>query len=177
MSTFRRNVPNRADFGKVYADVARNAPLPPRRERLTMASESSLFDRLFMPVVSCASLSFCVFAVITSLNDPEYYSQKLISSLLKADVDPIRTGTTSLSNTDPDSLPVPSIQRGQPLTPGDYQIVMVFEGEAILATNDELMRVKVGSVLPGLGEVRQIVADGAGGTIGAEYATLKSAPN
>lgn len=130
-----------------------------------------------MGAMCCASLSFLAFALMTSIEDPDYFSNRLISSLRRADdLDPINTGTVGPAELRTrTSLPVAEIARAQPLKPNDYQIVMVFEDEAVLATNDELMRVKVGSVLPGLGMVKEIVPSPAGGgMVSTEHATLKA---
>jgi hypothetical protein len=167
---------SKPDFGTVLEAVEADAPTAIRRERLRASSSMSLGESLFMGALCAASVSFCVFAVAVSVNDPDYFSRRLIASFQKADVDPITTGTVVAKDAG-STLPAPVIERSKALTPQDYQIVMVFQDEAILATDDELMRVKVGSVLPGLGTVKEIVPNANGGTVAAEDATLKSGGN
>jgi hypothetical protein len=163
------------EFDTVLDAVREEAPQQLRRERLRASSSTSLAERVFMGALCAASVSFCVFAITVSLHDPDYFSRRLIASFKRADVDPITTGTVAKETGA--SLPVPVVERARALTPQDYQIVMVFEDEAILATDDELMRVKVGSVLPGLGTVNAIVPSADGGTVSADDATLKSGGN
>ncbi|MCQ8781813.1 flagellar basal body-associated FliL family protein [Mangrovibrevibacter kandeliae] len=58
---------------------------------------------------------------------------------------------------------------------GDYQIVSLFDDEAILATRDTLVRLKVGSQAPGLGTVTAIHPNAAGGgTLTTTQAVLKA---
>lgn len=173
MSLHNRRSANPTEFGDVLADVVRDAPRAPRPDRLRPLPGSTLLDKLFMGGLCAASVSFCAFAIVTSVNDPDYFSRKLIASFQRVNVDPIVTGTVAAPAGDA-ALPVQAIVRRKELTPSDYQIVMVFDDEAILATDDELMRAKVGSVLPGLGTITAIVPNATGGTVSAEKATLTS---
>lgn len=57
----------------------------------------------------------------------------------------------------------------------DYQIISVFDGEAILATEDTLVRVKAGSLAPGLGTITSIEASpSGGGSVVGTKATLRA---
>ncbi|WP_156386735.1 hypothetical protein [Aureimonas sp. Leaf454] len=56
----------------------------------------------------------------------------------------------------------------------DYQIVSIYGGEAYLATPDNLIRIKVGSSAPGIGDILSITASESGGTIVGSLATLKT---
>lgn len=136
-------------------------------------------ERIFLGLVTAASLSFCIGVVGVTLHDPDYFNRKLLASIELNDLDPIETGATPAPEGEGKgaaiaSLPVPVLVRAHPPTPQDYQIIMVFENEAILATSEELLRVKVGSVLPGLGAIREITPNDNGGAVVAENATLKS---
>ncbi len=164
--------------GDILDAVERETPLKPRRRALRRATLHSTLERLCVGAMCAASVSFCAFAVSTSLDDPDYFSRKLIASLQQADdVDPIVTGATAKPAAAAGAaLPVPKVVRARPPEPTDYEIVMVFNDEAILATDDELMRVKVGSDVPGLGLVEKIVAAPDGGTVIAAEATLRSLP-
>ncbi|KAB0679882.1 hypothetical protein [Aureimonas leprariae] len=173
MSLIRRRSANPTEFGQVLADVTRDAPRMPRPDRLRPLAGPTLMDKLFMGALCTASVSFCVFAVVTSVNDPDYFSRKLIASFQRANVDPIVTGTVAAPAADV-ALPVPAIVRHKEPSPSDYQIVMVYGDEAILATDDELLRAKVGTVLPGLGAITAIVPNATGGTVSAEKAVLTS---
>ena len=73
-------------------------------------------------------------------------------------------------------MPVPQLVRPRDLTPQDFAIVMVFGGEAHLASPGELWRVKVGSEVPGLGKVLAIEESQNGGTIKTEKAVLTGIP-
>ncbi|MBE7186261.1 MAG: hypothetical protein INR68_17845 [Methylobacterium mesophilicum] len=173
MSSHHRRSAKPAEFGQVLAEVVRDAPGALRPDRLRPASGSTTLEKLFMGGLCAASVSFCIFAVVTSVKDPDYFSRKLIASFQRVNVDPITTGTVAAPSTDV-ALPVPKISHRKELTPSDYQIVMIYGDEAILATDDDLMRAKVGTVLPGLGAITAIVQSENGGTISAEKATLTS---
>lgn len=56
----------------------------------------------------------------------------------------------------------------------DYQIVSIYDGEAFLATSNSVIRVKVGSTAPGLGDILAIEASDSGGTVKGTLATLKT---
>lgn len=56
----------------------------------------------------------------------------------------------------------------------DYQIVSIFDGEAFLATSRSVIRVKVGSTAPGLGDILAIEASDTGGIVTGTLATLKT---
>ncbi|KQT45158.1 hypothetical protein ASG43_12760 [Aureimonas sp. Leaf454] len=157
-------------FAAVLADTEANSP------RRRIAARSWLtFERVFIASTCSLSIGFLVFAYTVSTNDPDYFTRRILSSMRPVGLDPIETGTISTSPAEGgDPMPGPRIVRDRPLEPGDYQIVMVFEREAILATPNELMRVKVGSVLPGLGAVTGIEASDAGGVVSTTQATLRS---
>lgn len=73
----------------------------------------------------------------------------------------------------PDVLPAEPHPAG-PASVGDYQIVLVGDGEAFLATASNLIRVKVGSQVAGLGEIVSIVPSPTGGIVTGSLATLKT---
>lgn len=134
-------------------------------------------------VLALAMFSTGLFTTAYSIvsNDPTYFSRRLIASMTEASVDPITTGsiaapaagaggTPSIEG----ALPVQTVMRAKPLTARDFEIVMVFGDEAWLATAQELLRVKVGSVVEGLGRVLAI--DAVAGVLTGENATLRVAP-
>ncbi|WP_188907628.1 hypothetical protein [Aureimonas endophytica] len=72
-------------------------------------------------------------------------------------------------------LAVAVLTDAAPLQPADYAIVSIFENEAILATRLKLVRIKVGSVVTGLGTITAIEAGDNGlGTVTGTDATLKA---
>ena len=129
-------------------------------------------ERVLTLSLCVASLGFFASAYSISLRDPDYFTRQILSSMRPTNIDPIVTGT--IIEADKNAMPAPQIVRAKPPVAADYQIVMVFENEAILATNEELVRVKVGSRVPGLGDVLQIDTTEAGGTVVASEATLRS---
>lgn len=111
--------------------------------------------------------------------DPDYFFQRLVASF-DTGLDRIETGTVAAdgegeagASEGSSAMPVPSVHRGTALQPGDYEIVMIFADEAFLATARELMRAKVGSILPGLGALVSI--DAQASEVRFENATLKTA--
>jgi hypothetical protein len=153
------------------------APLiPPGLLRQAIALRDALtLDRLLAAGLCAASLGFFLVAYTISMHDPDYFNRRLLASMRPSDVDPIITGTVETATGA--SMPVPTVMRSTPLAAADYQIVMVFQDEAILATAQELWRVKVGSEVPGLGTVLAIDATDTGGTVKATEATLRSVVN
>ncbi|WP_062203962.1 hypothetical protein [Aureimonas sp. AU12] len=120
--------------------------------------------------LALGSASFFTVSYVISVRSPDFFQQAAIANMPEK-LDAIATGSV---NTD-GAIPAPQVVRSRALMPGDYQIVMVFQNEALLATRDELMRVKVGSVLPGLGTIRTIAGSSLkGGTVIADNATLNS---
>lgn len=75
----------------------------------------------------------------------------------------------------PVPMPVERVASATPLKASDYQIVSIFQNEAIVATRNNLVRLKIGSSAPGIGTVQAIQAgeNGGGAIIGTD-ATLKS---
>ncbi len=72
----------------------------------------------------------------------------------------------------PVPMPVAGIAKA---SASDYQIVSIFEDEAIVATRNNLVRLKVGSSAPGIGVVTDIQAGAnGGGTVVGTDATLRS---
>lgn len=130
------------------------------------------FDFLLLASLSAASIGFFASAYSISLQDPGYFSRQQISSFQPSNIDPITTGAIDTPGADP--IPAPRVVRATPPVAADYQIVMVFEDEAILATRAELVRVKVGSVVPGLGTILKIDPSDTGGTVKASEAILRS---
>jgi len=135
----------------------------PRR----LSGLSSLFtlDQMLATGLCVASIGFFLVAYTISVNDPDYFNRQLLASMRPSDVDPIITGAVEAG--DGGAMPAPAIVRAAPLVPADFQIVMVFQDEAILATDKELWRVKVGSEVPCLGTVLAIDATDTGGTVKA----------
>jgi hypothetical protein len=73
------------------------------------------------------------------------------------------------------ALPLPAervVSRAAAAT--DYQIVSIYDGEAYLATPDDLIRIKVGSSAPGIGDILSITTSETGGIITGSLATLKT---
>lgn len=108
-------------------------------------------------------------------NDPDYYSRRAIAALEARAVDPIETGAIGGGAAAPHdpaegAIPVPVLVRQPPLAPSDYEIVMIFGGEAFLASPRELFRARVGTVLPGLGKLMAL----DGNTVRFERATLEA---
>jgi hypothetical protein len=143
-----------------------------RSGRLRRVAAVFTFERVLTLSLCLASLGFFVSAYSISLRDPDYFTRQILSSMRPTNIDPIVTGT--IIDADKNAMPVPSIVRARPPVAADYQIVMVFENEAILATDQELVRVKVGSRVPGLGDVLKIDPTETGGTVVASEATLRS---
>ncbi|GGE19721.1 hypothetical protein GCM10011390_43700 [Aureimonas endophytica] len=178
MSALRRPPAIPDDFEDFLDDVLRTGPTRRAVLKARGAEGASLLDKALLGLVTLGSVAFCGFAITMTVHDPEYFSREIIASIQRKDLDPITTGSIAppaeaARPAATDSLPVPAIARGTALKADDYQIVTVFDEEAILATNDELLRVKVGSVLPGLGTVRKLVPDVAGGSVVADNAVLK----
>lgn len=143
-------------------------------------------DWVFASVVGLlALLSTGFFTATYSVfqNDPDYFFQRFASSLETGGLDRIETGAITQGGegeggegVDSSAMPAPVVHRATALQPNDYEIVMIFSDEAFLATARELMRARVGSILPGLGAVTSIDADA--GEVRFEKATLKAvAPN
>lgn len=133
-------------------------------------------------VVALALFSTGFFTTAYSIvsNDPTYFSRRLIASMSDASVDPITTGSVAAAAAAggapsmDGALPVERVVRARPLTPQDFEIVMVFGDEAWLATAEELLRVRVGSVVEGLGRILSI--DAVAGILTSDDATLRVAP-
>lgn len=150
------------------------ASLPDGREWTRM-------DVVFAGIVAMLALSSTGFFTASYriwANDPDYFSQRFIASMQALNkVDMIETGTVAasaaagLAGGVAGALPVPRVVRAQEPKPSDYEIVMIFGDEALLATAKELVRAKVGSILPGLGAVLSIGVDG----IDAQNASLRVA--
>ncbi|WP_156420977.1 hypothetical protein [Aureimonas sp. AU22] len=122
--------------------------------------------------LAVSSASFFSWSYIVSIETPDYFQQAAIARMAPK-LDQIETGSVG-EEIKTDAMPAPSIVRDHTPTPSDYQIVMIFQDEALLATRKELMRVKVGSVVPGLGTVQAIEGGSLGGTVTADKATLRS---
>ncbi len=133
-----------------------------------------------MPTGPIASASVCLAVCSTaffswsyavSIESPDYFQQAALARM-PPKIDQIETGSVSMLG---NAMPAPNILRDRAPVPSDYQIVMIYRDEALLATQDELMRVKVGSVVPGLGTVKAIEGTALGGSVSADEATLRSA--
>jgi hypothetical protein len=72
-------------------------------------------------------------------------------------------------------VPMPVAIKTQAVQAADYSIVSVFAGEAFLATQNDLIRVVVGAIVPGLGNITAVDAfpDG-GGTVAGTDAVLRT---
>ncbi|WP_019996981.1 hypothetical protein [Aureimonas ureilytica] len=159
-------------------DEKKDLPRKRLRERLTagtFSAEWTLADWLVgtaSVTLAVASASFFCWSFAVSLQSPDYFQQAALANM-PPKLDQIQTGSIDTSN----AMPAPEIVRLREPTPEDYQIVMVFRNEALLATRDELVRVKVGSVVPGLGSIRTIDAEAGSPTVVAENATLRGVAN
>ncbi len=73
------------------------------------------------------------------------------------------------------SRPMPVAGKLSAARASDYSVVSVFEGEAFLATADDLVRVVVGVRRPGLGTVTSVTSlDDGGGTVVGTEASLRT---
>lgn len=137
-------------------------------------SATNTTDRLLRVLgVALLVLSTGFFSVVVAIShlDPGYFDRLLISAMQDR-VDPIETGSTEKAQ-DGGVTPLPVPRRLHAgLKPEDFQIIMVFKGEAHLASPGELWRVRVDSLVPGLGKVLAIEAGENGGTVRTEKATL-----
>jgi hypothetical protein len=146
------------------------------RERLPLAGFSEDWSAADWIVgsssvlLALASAGFFGWSFAVSLQSPDYF-QKVALANMPPKLDQIQTGSIDMAN----AMPVPRIVRLNEPTAADYQIVMVFKNEALLATRNELMRVKVGSIVPGLGAIRTIDTEAGSPTVVAENATLRGA--
>ncbi len=78
---------------------------------------------------------------------------------------------------EPAAIPVPMPVAAKPRTlrATDYSIVSVFDGEAFLATPDDLVRAVAGAVVPGLGTITSVEAfPNGGGTVVGTQAALRA---
>ena len=72
-------------------------------------------------------------------------------------------------------VPMPVASKPQALKADAYSIVSVFDGEAFLATPNDLVRVVVGAVVPGLGTITSVEAfPNGGGTVAGTEAVLRT---
>lgn len=119
--------------------------------------------------LAIGSASFFAVSYVISIQSPDYFQQAALARI-PPKLDQIQTGSVDAAS----AMPAQEIVRDREPVPTDYQIVMIFQDEALLATRQELMRVKVGSVVPGLGTIQAIDGTSLGGTVTADKATLKS---
>lgn len=138
-------------------------------------------DRLVKAIMlTTFFLSVSFFTAVTTISyfDPGFFDRQLIAAIKRTEIDPITVGATAKPTEAiiVEAMPVPTLVRSQDLRPQDFSIVMVFGGEAHLASPGELWRVKVGSIVPGLGEILAIDESESGGTIKAENAVLTGVP-
>ncbi len=122
--------------------------------------------------LAVSSAGFFSWSYVVSRESPDYFQQAAIARMAPK-LDQIETGSVG-ETVQTDAMPAPTIVRDRQPTPSDYQIVMIFQDEALLATREELMRVKVGSVVPGLGTIQAIEGGSLGGAVTADKATLRS---
>ncbi|MBB3934648.1 MULTISPECIES: hypothetical protein [Aureimonas] len=72
-------------------------------------------------------------------------------------------------------VPMPVASKPQAIKADAYSIVSVFEGEAFLATPNDLVRVVVGAVVPGLGTITSVETfPNGGGTVAGTEAVLRT---
>ncbi|WP_156421367.1 hypothetical protein [Aureimonas sp. AU40] len=166
-----------SDMTAMELDEASGQAPRPLRERLSLGPFSDEWTAADWIVGSAsvllaiASAGFFGWSFVVSMKSPDYFQQAALANM-PPKLDRIETGSIDVAN----AMPVPQIVRLSEPTPADYQIVMVFNNEALLATRNELMRVKVGSIVPGLGLVRTIDTEAGSPTVVAENATLHGAP-
>ena len=150
------------------------ASFPSRRRLLPSAVEDwTVADWIVgstSVLLAISSAGFFTVSYVISVRSPGYFQEAALANM-PPKLDQMQTGTVEAA----DAMPAPRIVRVRDPQPSDYQIVMVFQDEALLATRNELMRVKVGSVVPGLGTIQSISGGTQGGTVTAEKATLQSA--
>lgn len=114
-------------------------------------------------MLAVASAGFFATSYVISVRSPDYFQEAVLAGIPPR-LDPITTGSVALDG----ALPAEGVRRAE-----DYQVVMVFDGEALLAAGNDLVRVRVGSVLPGIGTVAAIEPNAAGGTVRGDLATLQ----
>ncbi|MEF2550836.1 hypothetical protein VQ042_05565 [Aurantimonas sp. A2-1-M11] len=154
--------------GPAFSDAGRNKA----------AAETSS-DRIGLLGGTLFVLSILFFGAVNAISslDPGYFDRLLLSAMRSDEIDPIETGSTDKEGgTGVPAMPVSAVVRTKPLTPEDFQIIMVFQSEAHLASPDELWRVRVGSQVPGLGKILAIESGSNGGTVKTENATLTGVP-
>jgi len=146
-------------------------------DELTAARNSDRLVKAFSFALFILSTGFFSAVTVISYLDPGYFDRMLISAA-KDDIDTMAVGSTEKASPPSDvaAIPIARVVRSMPLRPQDFSIVMVFQDEAHLASPGELWRVKVGSVVPGLGKILAIKPGENGGTVKAERATLKAMP-
>ncbi|MCD1645137.1 hypothetical protein [Aurantimonas coralicida] len=86
-------------------------------------------------------------------------------------------GNASISVEDSAEIPVPMPVADQPneVRASEYSIVSVFEGEAFLATPNNLVRVIVGTIVPGLGTITSVESfPNGGGAVAGTEAVLRT---
>jgi len=142
--------------------------------RSRKAAETSS-DRIGFLGGTLFALSILFFGAVNAISslDPGYFDRLLLSAMRDDPIDPIETGST-VKDEAPGiaAIPVSTVVRPVPLKPEDFQIIMVFQAEAHLASPGELWRVRVGSQVPGLGRILAIESGRNGGTVETEKATL-----
>lgn len=161
------------NFNDVLAATAASDP-----KRVAQKRKWLTFDSVFISFCCSFSIGFLIFAYCVSLIDPEYFNRRVLATMRQTEVDTMRTGTVAPSEAVVgEAMPAPRIVRLREPRASDYQIITVFDREAILATPSELIRIKIGSIAPGLGEIRSIDETETGIVIGAAEATLRSEPD
>ncbi|KQT66099.1 MULTISPECIES: hypothetical protein [unclassified Aureimonas] len=163
----------RSTFDDILIQTEERAARAPLAKRKWLT-----FDNVFISFSISFSIGFLVFAYCVSLIDPEYFNRRVLATMRPAEVDTVRTGSVEAEQAlMASAMPAPRIVRARDPVPADYQIITVFDREAILATEDELMRVKVGSVAPGLGQILAIDQTEKGLVVRTAEATLRSDEN
>lgn len=161
--------------------MSRNATVS-AASKLSAANQS---DRIVKALSLCLFvLSTGFFSAVTAISYmyPGYFDRLLIERMARIEIDPIAVGSTAKAENEDEeasdvaALPVPVLVRPWTLKPQDFSIVMVYGGEAHLASPGELWHVGVGSTVPGLGKILAIEESDDGGTVKAENATLKGVP-
>lgn len=169
---FRRLAPRNPAFVEVALSASGSPSSDAGRRK---AADESSSDRIGFLGGTLFALSILFFGGVNAISslDPGYFDRLLLSAMRDDAIDPIETGSTDKGEAPGvDAMPVSTVVRAVPLKPEDFQIIMVFQAEAHLASPGELWRVRVGSQVPGLGRILAIESGRNGGTVKTEKATL-----
>ncbi|WAP67529.1 hypothetical protein [Jiella pelagia] len=129
--------------------MSRNATVS-AASKLSAANQS---DRIVKALSLCLFvLSTGFFSAVTAISYmyPGYFDRLLIERMARIEIDPIAVGSTAKAENEDEkasdvaALPVPVLVRPWTLKPQDFSIVMVYGGEAHLASPGEALARRCG---------------------------------